>query len=71
MLSHFPYKGDHKPGDRYPEWRLRDEGLPLLHGHVHSAFLISGRQYNVGVDFGNTPLAREYIEDWLHVAIEK
>jgi calcineurin-like phosphoesterase family protein len=66
MLSHFPYRGDHKPVDRYQEWRLRDEGLPLLHGHVHAEFLISGRQFNVGVDFGNTPLAREHVESFVN-----
>ncbi len=65
MLSHFPYRGDHKPEDRYQEWRLRDEGLPLLHGHVHDAFLKSKGQINVGLDFSRTPWAREEIEDWL------
>lgn len=38
LLSHFPYDGD-TPGsaeDRYPEWRLRDEGKILIHGHTHS-----------------------------------
>lgn len=34
MLSHFPYERDRgKP--RYMQYRLRDEGLPLLHGHTH------------------------------------
>ena len=34
MLSHFPYEGDHGP-DRFTEWRLRDAGRVLLHGHTH------------------------------------
>ena len=34
FLSHFPYEGDHGP-DRYVEHRLRDQGVPLLHGHTH------------------------------------
>jgi calcineurin-like phosphoesterase family protein len=52
MLSHFPYAGDHsRDGDRYNEWRLRDEGHPLLHGHVHTEWLFNGRQFNVGQDF--------------------
>ncbi|URP21215.1 metallophosphoesterase [Gordonia phage Francois] len=36
MLSHFPYVGDHTDDDRYVEYRLRDTGRWLLHGHTHS-----------------------------------
>ena len=35
LVSHFPYTGDHGK-DRYDEWRLRDTGRPLVHGHTHS-----------------------------------
>lgn len=55
-LSHFPYSGDHTESMRYPEWRLRDEGLILLHGHTHSKgnFSRSARhltpQVHVGLD---------------------
>lgn len=34
LMSHFPYDGD-RGEDRYTAYRLRDEGLPLLHGHLH------------------------------------
>ncbi|HET9893679.1 MAG TPA: metallophosphoesterase family protein [Streptosporangiaceae bacterium] len=37
LLSHFPYIGDHTPEDRHTQFRLRDEGLWLLHGHTHDA----------------------------------
>lgn len=39
LLSHFPYTGDTdgRRSDRYGQWRLRNEGVPLLHGHTHSA----------------------------------
>ncbi|AYR01542.1 phosphoesterase [Arthrobacter phage Seahorse] len=51
VLSHFPYQGDHADReDRYTQWRLRDDGLPLIHGHVHDEWLVRGRQINVGVD---------------------
>jgi calcineurin-like phosphoesterase family protein len=51
LLSHFPYGGDHSETDRYPQYRLRDEGLWLLHGHTHSrARLSTGRQVHVGLD---------------------
>lgn len=37
LLSHFPYEGDHSETDRGVQYRLRDEGEWLLHGHTHSA----------------------------------
>lgn len=37
LLSHFPYNGDGElKEDRDTQFRLRNEGLPILHGHVHS-----------------------------------
>lgn len=53
MLSHFPYDGDHTDNDRAAAFRLRDVGLPLLHGHVHNEWSVRGRQINVGVDVRN------------------
>ena len=35
LLSHFPYEGDHTVEQRFNQWRLRDYGLPLIHGHTH------------------------------------
>lgn len=64
-LSHFPYRGDHKPDDRHTQWRLRDEGLPLIHGHVHGEWLVSGHQFNVGVDHDMEPVHRDIVADWL------
>ena len=40
MLSHFPYVGD-RGTDRYPEYRLNDVGVPIIHGHTHSTVPIS------------------------------
>lgn len=40
MLSHFPYAGD-RGEDRYPEYRLRDTGAPIIHGHTHSTEKVS------------------------------
>lgn len=36
MLSHFPYAADHTDDPRAGQWRLRDEGSLLLHGHLHT-----------------------------------
>lgn len=51
LLSHFPYDGDsHSEFDRHTQWRLRDEGNWLVHGHVHDEFDVRRTQINVGVD---------------------
>jgi calcineurin-like phosphoesterase family protein len=40
LLSHYPYDGDHG-ADRYEQWRLRDLGVPIIHGHTHSSEKLS------------------------------
>lgn len=54
-MSHFPYEGDSHDEDRWSEHRLKDEGVPLLHGHTHSSEKISFSskgtlQVHVGID---------------------
>lgn len=50
MLSHFPYEVD-RGEPRFMEWRLRDTGRLLLHGHTHSSELwTSKREIHVGWD---------------------
>ena len=61
MLSHFPYRGDHFPGDRFEDWRLRDEGKWLICGHVHREWYQSGRQINVGVDWHREPVVQSEV----------
>lgn len=41
LLSHFPYAGDHTLEQRHTQFRLRNEGLTLLHGHTHAKEKIS------------------------------
>lgn len=67
LLSHFPYSGDHSDGDRFEQWRLRDEGQPLLCGHVHSAWQVSrdGRAWNVGQDWQQKPVSEHEVVAWL------
>ena len=51
LLSHFPYNGDHSPHDRYTQFRLRDEGAWLLHGHIHQETrMTSDHSIHVGLD---------------------
>lgn len=48
--SHFPYAPAGEYDERYAEFHPTDTGHWLLHGHVHDAWKIRGRQINVGVD---------------------
>ena len=40
LPSHFPYTGDREV-ERYPEYRLKDTGKPIVHGHTHSSEKVS------------------------------
>lgn len=63
VLSHFPYDGDHTAVDRMSQWRLRDEGLPIIHGHTHSMSRGDAKRIHVGVDAWNmTPVPQSEIE---------
>lgn len=68
MLSHFPYEVDHVPAARFMEWRLRDEGRYLLHGHTHTTKRIAGeRQIHVGVDaWHGFPVGRDHVSYLMH-----
>jgi len=50
QLSHFPYISEDLRDDRYNSYRPKDEGLWLIHGHVHNSWMKLDRQINVGVD---------------------
>lgn len=67
LLSHFPFSGDHTEGDRYEQWRLRDEGAFLLCGHVHAEwhFSYDGRVWNVGQDWHFEPVPEHAVKQWL------
>lgn len=63
-LCHFPYTGDHtSAGERYPQYRPKDDGKWLLHGHVHQLWKKRGKMINVGVDVWDFfPVSIERIE---------
>lgn len=52
MLSHYPYTSDRPDLEaRNMQYRLRDEGRFLLHGHLHSPVQrTSAREIHVGLD---------------------
>lgn len=63
LLSHFSYSSDHTAEARYNQWRLRDEGELLIHGHIHSPERRNGRELHVGVDAWELkPVAAQSIE---------
>lgn len=76
MMSHFPYLGDHTDRDRHDAYRLRDVGLPLLHGHVHDLWSLKlpslgsdrGDMMNVGVDVRPTPVSLDEVRAFAHLA---
>ena len=62
LIGHFPYAGDSHGEDRYAEQRPFDSGLPIVHGHVHTSWRLSGRQLNVGVDVNDyTPVSEDAV----------
>lgn len=73
IMSHFPYngEGDRVQADRYPEWRPRDFGMFLLHGHVHTqqreTFSENGSpMMHVGLDAWNMRLVPySEIQKWV------
>ena len=53
VLSHFPYERD-RGAVRHAQWRLRDEGLWLFHGHTHGRERVTldrgHTEFHVGLD---------------------
>ena len=43
-FSHYPYELDHTKEARYLEYRMTDDGTPIVHGHTHSKETISHSQ---------------------------
>lgn len=69
FLSHFPFDGD-SYDDRYTHFRLRDSGVPILHGHTHAEGVLTRssmgtHQVHVGWDAWGRPVAQEEVYAWL------
>jgi calcineurin-like phosphoesterase family protein len=63
LLSHFPYEADHTDRARYVQYRLRDEGEILLHGHTHGKEKLHGREIHAGLDaWGLMPVPMQDIQ---------
>lgn len=64
LLSHFPYTRD-RGRPRYTQWRLRDEGMYLIHGHTHSDERFHGREIHVGWDAWKRPVSGHEIAQYI------
>lgn len=63
LLSHFPYHDDHTETARYGQWRLRDEGELLLHGHTHGSEQVHSYELHIGLDAWDLkPVSQEAVE---------
>jgi len=68
-LCHLPYRGDSGDTDRFSKFRPVDEGLWLLHGHVHDKWHRNGRMINVGVDVWDfSPVSEHTIAELMDAA---
>ncbi|HTF53646.1 MAG TPA: metallophosphoesterase [Pseudonocardia sp.] len=66
LLSHFPYSADHTDKPRFAQYRFPDQGLPLIHGHVHKTYRKDGHQLHVGVDAWRfAPVPEYHVVEWL------
>lgn len=71
VLSHFPYereRGGKEP--RWAQWRLKDEGAVLLHGHTHETARVQfgRREIHVGWDAWRRPVTLDEIRERVPVA---
>ena len=62
-LHHFPYVWDERHGGEHAPHHPADEGLWLLHGHVHDLWRQNGRQINVGLDAWGFLLTDDDVEE--------
>ena len=65
MLSHFPYdreRGSKNP--RWVEWRLRDNGMRLIHGHLHTHIRGWMNEFHVGWDAWKRPATLEEVRTY-------
>lgn len=68
LMCHYPYEGDHTKTDRDTQWRPKDSGAIILHGHTHSEEKVSYTadgtlQVHVGWDaWGKFPSKEELTE---------
>lgn len=63
-LSHFPYEADHFENSRHMEFRMPDDGVPLIHGHTHAEFEANGMNARVSRSVAGTPQVHVGMDAW-------
>src|SRR6218665_2255123 len=65
-----PYSGAHPEPDRYDQWRLKDPGRWLLHGHTHdeNQRLHNGHQIHVGIEAWGRPVNKDELTRLIETA---
>ena len=60
-MSHFPYQTTEglEYDQRYQEMRPKDEGMVILHGHLHGRYQKYGRMIDLGFDAHGKILTEE------------
>lgn len=73
LISHFPYENDSTQTPRFTQFRLRDEGNWLLHGHTHSTTRrTSDREIHIGMDaWGLRPVSEGRIIGMMRVQLAR
>ena len=67
LIEHMPYIDDSRHKERYQQFRPKDEGRWLFHGHVHELWKQRNRMINVGVDQWNyTPVHIDELAAMIH-----
>lgn len=71
LACHFPYEQDERHEEHYSQFHPVDKGAWLLHGHVHEAWKVRGRQINVGVDaWYGYPVSEKAIRDVIEFPLD-
>lgn len=73
LVSHFPYASDRTDPPRFMQYRLRDEGNWLLHGHTHSTTRrTSAREIHIGLDaWGLRPVSETRIIGMMRAQLQR
>jgi calcineurin-like phosphoesterase family protein len=71
LLSHYPYEADHYTEPREMQYRLRDLGAPLIHGHTHSSERFNGREACVSWEAWGRLVSTGDLTPWLNQMKER
>lgn len=70
-MSHFPYDGDSHDGDRYTDYRLTDDGTPLIHGHTHAEWAVKQMEARVSRSKSGTPQVHVGADAWHYTPVSE